>query len=108
VEAAHASPTNGATPLHLTAAGGAAGAVTAAHLLTKAVSADALAFSGLCASDFLPHANATAERGMGSYVYCSSLPRCAVVLAQEVRLAAASPGAKQVVSSQSHAPEPQD
>ena len=66
MEAAHASPTNGTTPLHLTAAGSAAGAVTAAHLLTVGVSADALAFSGLCAGDLLPHANATAERGTGS------------------------------------------
>jgi len=107
-EAARASPTDGATPLHLTAAGGAAGAVTAVHLLTEGVSADTLTFLGLCAGDFLPHANATTERGTGSSVCCSSLLRCAVVLAQEVRLAAAGPGAKQVVSSQSHAPEPQD
>ncbi|XP_039855302.1 zinc finger CCCH domain-containing protein 33-like [Panicum virgatum] len=83
VEAAHASPTNGTTPFHLTTAGGAAGAITAAHLLTAGVSADALAFSGLCAGDLLPHANATAERGTGSSVCCSSLARCAVVLAQE-------------------------
>ncbi|KAG2616169.1 zinc finger CCCH domain-containing protein 33-like [Panicum virgatum] len=62
-EAARASPTDGATPLHLAAAGGAAGAVAAAHLLLAAgASADALAFSGLRAGDLLPRANAAAER----------------------------------------------
>ena len=47
-EAARASPTDGATPLHLAAAGGASGPVTAAHLLLAVgASADALSFSGL-------------------------------------------------------------
>ncbi|CAN6340462.1 unnamed protein product [Urochloa humidicola] len=60
-EAARASPTDGATPLHLAAAGGAAGAVAAAHLLLAAgASADALAFSGLRAGDLLPRAAAAA------------------------------------------------
>ncbi|XP_066360545.1 zinc finger CCCH domain-containing protein 33-like [Miscanthus floridulus] len=62
-EAARASPTDGATPLHLAAAGGAPGAVAAAHLLLAAgASADALAFSGLRAGDLLPRANAAADR----------------------------------------------
>ena len=62
-EAARASPTDGATPLHLAAAGGAAGAVAATHLLLAAgASADALAFSGLRAGDLLPRANAAADR----------------------------------------------
>ncbi|KAK3137610.1 hypothetical protein QOZ80_5BG0454560 [Eleusine coracana subsp. coracana] len=55
-EAARASPTDGATPLHLAAAAGASNAVAAAHLLLAAgASAYALAFSGLRAGDLLPH-----------------------------------------------------
>ncbi|CAN6349588.1 unnamed protein product [Urochloa humidicola] len=62
-EAARASPTDGATPLHLAAAGGAAGAVAAAHLLlASGASADALAFSGLRAGELLPSRAAAAER----------------------------------------------
>ncbi|KAJ1261419.1 hypothetical protein BS78_09G028300 [Paspalum vaginatum] len=61
-EAVRASSTDGATPLHLAAAGGAAGAVAAAHLLLAAgASADARAFSGLRAGDLLPRANAAAD-----------------------------------------------
>lgn len=63
-EAARASPTDGATPLHLAAAGGAAGAVAAAHLLLAAgASADALAFSGLRAGDLLPRARSRQGAG---------------------------------------------
>ncbi|GJM94473.1 hypothetical protein PR202_ga11118 [Eleusine coracana subsp. coracana] len=59
-EAARASPTDGATPLHLAAGGGAATAVAAAHLLLAAgASPDALAFSGLRAGDLLPHRSTT-------------------------------------------------
>jgi len=55
---------DGATPLHQATAGGAAGAVAAAHLLLAAgASADALTFLGLSAADLLPRANAAAERG---------------------------------------------
>jgi len=43
-EAARALPTDGATPLHLAAAGGASGPVAAAHLLLVT---GALSFSGL-------------------------------------------------------------
>ncbi|KAL6594620.1 hypothetical protein ACP70R_048358 [Stipagrostis hirtigluma subsp. patula] len=58
-EAARASGTDGATALHLAAAGGAANAVAATHLLLAAgASADALAFSGLRAGDLLPRATA--------------------------------------------------
>ncbi|AQK95313.1 Zinc finger CCCH domain-containing protein 29 [Zea mays] len=61
-EAARASPTDGATPLHLAAAGGAPAAVAAAHILLAAgASADARAFSGLRAGDLLlPRAAAAA------------------------------------------------
>ncbi|KAL6864740.1 hypothetical protein ACP4OV_015891 [Aristida adscensionis] len=62
-EAARASGTDGATALHLAAAGGAAGAVAATHLLLAAgASADALAFSGLRAGDLLPRAALAAEK----------------------------------------------
>ena len=53
-------------------AGGAAGAVAAAHLLAAGVSADALAFSGLRAGDLLPRANATAEKDGKLYVLLKS------------------------------------
>lgn len=58
-EAARASETDGATPLHMAAAGGAANAVAATRLLLAAgASVDALSASGLRAGDLLPRATA--------------------------------------------------
>ncbi|XP_047096386.1 zinc finger CCCH domain-containing protein 33-like [Lolium rigidum] len=56
-EATRASPTDGATALHLAAAGGAAHAVAATHLLLAAgASTEALSASALRAGDLLPRA----------------------------------------------------
>ncbi|KAF0923076.1 hypothetical protein E2562_003305 [Oryza meyeriana var. granulata] len=58
-EAARASETDGATALHMAAAGGAANAVSVTHLLLAAgASVDALSASGLRAGDLLPRATA--------------------------------------------------
>ncbi|CAM0958116.1 unnamed protein product [Alopecurus aequalis] len=62
-EATRASATDGATPLHLVAAGGAANAVAATHLLLAAgASTEALSVSGLRAGDLLPRAATAAEK----------------------------------------------
>ncbi|KAL5202708.1 hypothetical protein ABZP36_013660 [Zizania latifolia] len=58
-EAVRASETDGATALHMAAAGGAANAVAATHMLLAAgASVDAISASGLRAGDLLPRATA--------------------------------------------------
>nr|CAA25433.1 unnamed protein product [Zea mays] len=100
-EAARASPADDATPLHLAAA---------AHILLAAsASADARAFSGLHAGDLLlPRANeaaAAADRAPRA----PQVPRgVTVVLAQEVRLAAAGPGGEEGVPARPDAAGPQE
>ncbi|KAM0876749.1 hypothetical protein ACQ4PT_035967 [Festuca glaucescens] len=62
-EATRASGTDGATALHLAAAGGAANAVAATQLLLAAgASTEALSASGLRAGDLLPRATTAAEK----------------------------------------------
>uniref|UniRef100_A0ACD5W2P6 Uncharacterized protein n=1 Tax=Avena sativa TaxID=4498 RepID=A0ACD5W2P6_AVESA len=62
-EATRASGTDGATALHLAAAGGAANAVAATHLLLAAgASTEALSASGLRAGDLLPRAATATEK----------------------------------------------
>jgi hypothetical protein len=62
-EARRASETDGATALHLAAAGGAANAVAATHqLLAAGASTEALSASGLRAGDLLPRAASAAEK----------------------------------------------
>ncbi|VAH13695.1 unnamed protein product [Triticum turgidum subsp. durum] len=62
-EACRASGTDGATALHLAAAGGAANAVAATHLLLAAgASTETLSVSGLRAGDLLPRAAGVAEK----------------------------------------------
>ncbi|KAM3406811.1 hypothetical protein ACQJBY_000715 [Aegilops geniculata] len=62
-EACRASGTDGATALHMAAAGGAANAVAATHLLLAAgASTEALSVSGLRAGDLLPRAAGVAEK----------------------------------------------
>jgi hypothetical protein len=62
-EATRASGKDGATALHLVAAGGAVNAVAATHLLlTAGASTEALSASGLRAGDLLPRAATTVEK----------------------------------------------
>ncbi|KQK07846.2 zinc finger CCCH domain-containing protein 33 [Brachypodium distachyon] len=96
-EACRASPTDGATALHMAAAGGAAGAVAATHLLLAAgASTEALSASGLRAGDLLPRAAGPADKPLrvllkspavspSSSPKKSASPPAAMAMAQEPR-----------------------